>query len=273
MKRTYFYVQTAVLLCLFATPSRIAAQEVIEVNNIEYLQGVPGHEQKARGSLRISPAQIIFVAKGEDQFTIQGNDVDYVTAQAQASMRARTADTGVATAGVVAIAVLGAWTPVPLLFHKAEKHLLSIEYLEGEDRIRELALFNVHDHSALAVKKMIDTRLDLTPAYYRNKDREEEERKREMETQKAPAGYWEAAKNTMVGDSQYERVLLEKGPYAVLLYDKYVGFSPEGVEWAKYRITIREVKPARPDSETLTPIYKSSRLVGFKIDGKQYLFY
>ncbi|MBI1955906.1 MAG: hypothetical protein HYS38_05885 [Acidobacteria bacterium] len=241
--------------------------EDVEVGNVEYLQGVAGHEQKAQGSLRISPAQIVFVAKGQGQFTIEGNEVEYVSAEAQASIRARTADVG---AAITAIAV----GPIlPLLFHKAEKHLLSIEYFEGEDRSRRLALFNVHDHSALAVKKMLDEKLGLTPDYYRNKDRQEEGRKRETEAKKTPAGYWEATKNTMVGDSQYDQVLLEKGKYAVLVFDKYVGFKPEAGEWAKYRVTIRETRPARSANQNLVPLSKSSRLVGFEFDGKQYLFY
>lgn len=259
----------AVLLCLFATPIGIAAQEVIEVKNVEYLQGVSGHQEKADGTLRISPRQIVFVRKGQDQFAIAGKEVNYVAARAQASIRARTADVGAAITSIAFGSILA------LLFHKAEKHLLSIEYFDGENRSRRLALFNVHDHSALAVKKMIDERLGLTADYYRNKDQQEEERKREMEAQMTPSGYWEATKNTMVGDIQYNRSLLEKGTYAVLIVEKeqYVGLSPEGVEWAKYRVPIREVKPAQSAGGTLVPVYKSSRLVGFKFDGRQYLFY
>jgi len=265
MTRRDFCVR-AVLLCLFATQIGIAAQDVIEVKNVEYLQGVSDYQEKADGTLQISPRRIVFVRKGRAQFAIDGNEVTYVGARAQASIRARTADVG---AVFTSVALLG------LLFHKAEKHLLSIEYFDGENRSRRLALFNVHDHSALAVKKMLDEKLGLTADYYRNKDQQEEERKREMEAQMTPSGYWEATKNTMVGDIQYNRSLLEKGTYAVLIVEKeqYVGLSPEGVEWAKYRVPIREVKPAQSAGETLAPVYKSSRLVGFKFDGRQYLFY
>ncbi len=258
----------AVLLCLFATPIGIAAQEVIEVKNVEYLQGVPGQQEEADGTLRVSPRQIVFLRKGQDQFEIDGNEVTYVAAQAQASIRARTADVG---AALIWIAVPGAG----ILFHKAEKHLLSIEYFDKENRSARLVLFNVHDHSALAVKKMIDERLGLTADYYRSKDQQEEERKREMEAQMTPSGYWEATKNTMVGDNQYNRILLEKGTSAVLIVEKehYVGLSPESVEWARYRVPIREVKRAQSAGGTLVPVYKSSRLVGFKFEGSQYLFY
>ena len=268
MSRSGFCVR-ALLLCLFATPNGIAAQKVIEVKNVEYLQGVSGHQEKADGTLRISARQIIFLRKGQDQFVIAGNEVTYVAARAQASIRARTADLGAAITWIAGGAGLG------VLFHKAEKHLLSIEYFDGENRSRRLAMFNVHDHSALAVKKMIDERLGLTADYYRNKDQQEEERKREMEAQMTPSGYWEATKNTMVGDNQYNRSLLEKGTYAVLIVEKeqYVGLSPEGVDWARYRIPIREVKLAQSAGGTLVPVYKSSRLVGFKFDGKQSLFY
>lgn len=272
MKRSNFWVRAGVLLCLGVTLSWAAPQEVVEVENIEYLQGVPGHPKKKRGFLGIAPSQIVFLTKRKVQFTIEGDAVVYVAARAQASMRTRTADIGVATASIVGVVIPGAY-PLVLLFHKAEKHLLSIEYLEGENGIRRLALFNVRDHSARAVKKMIDTRLGLTPDYYRNKDREEEERKRKMERQKAPVGYWEATKNTMAGDSQYARVLLEESTYAVLIFDRYVGFKPDDMDWAKYRIPIRRVKSDRPATETLIPLYKSSRLVGFKFDGKTYLFY
>lgn len=268
MKRSNFWVRAGVLLCLGVTLSWAAPQEVVEVENIEYLQGVPGHPKKNRGFLGIAPSQIVFLTKRKVQFTIEGDAVVYVAARAQASMRTRTADIGVAVT-TIALGVI----PAVLLFHKAEKHLLSIEYLEGENGIRRLALFNVRDHSARAVKKMIDTRLGLTPDYYRNKDREEEERKRKMERQKAPVGYWEATKNTMAGDSQYARVLLEESTYAVLIFDRYVGFKPDDMDWAKYRIPIRSVKSARPATETLIPLCKSSRLVGFKFDGKTYLFY
>lgn len=266
MKQHNFYLRALVVLWFGGAPALAIPQEFVEVANVEYLQGVPGHEQKAPGSLRISPAQIVFVARGGIPFTIEGNQVEYVSAEAQASIRARTADVG---AAITAIAI---GPIVPFLFHKAEKHLLSIEYSEGQDQSRRLALFNVHDHSALAVKKILDEKLALTPDYYRNRDREEEERKREAEAQKAPTGYWEAIKNTMVGDSQYDRVLLEKGKYAVLVFDKYVGFKPEGGEWATSRVTIREVRPSRSANQNLVPISKSSRLVGFEFDGKQYLF-
>ena len=268
MNRRNFCVR-AVLLCLFATPIGIAAQEAIEVNNVEYLQGASGHQEKADGTLRISARQIIFLRKGQDQFAIDGNEVTYVAARAQASIGARTADVG------AAITWIAVGPGVGLLFHKAEKHLLSIEYFDKENESRRLALFNVHDHSALAVKKMIDEKLGLTADYYRTKDQQEEERKREMEAQMTPSGYWEATKNTMVGDIQYNRSLLEKGTYAVLIVEReqYVGLSPEDVEWAKYRVPIREVKPVQSAGETLAPVYKSSRLVGFKFDGRQYLFY
>ena len=219
-----------------------------------------------RGSLRITPTQIAFLANGKVQFSIPGEDVVYVAAQAQASMRARTADVGAAV-------MMQVFPPLVFLFHKAEKHLLSIEYLERETGLKRLALFNVRDHSSRAVKKMIDERRGLTPEYYRKKDREEEERKRQKEALKSPAGFWEAAKNTMVGDSQYSRILLGRGTYAVLIFDRYVGLRPDAVEWAKYRIPLWTVKTDRPRTENLIPIYKSSRLVGFRLRGRRYLFY
>jgi len=247
-------------------------QQVLEIENITYLQHVPIPSQKLRGSLRISPQRIVFLAKGQVQFTIEDKDIVYVAAQAEASMRARTADTGVTTLAVAGAVFLPAY-PLVFLFHKAEKHLLSIEYIERDTDIRRLALFNVRDHSCRAVKKMIDDRLGLTPEYYRKKDTEEEEHKRVKEAQKSPAGYWEAAKNTMVGDSQYARILLEKGKYAVLIFERYVGFRSEGLDWAKYRVPLWTVKQDQPRTEDLTPVYKSSRLVGFDFKGNRYLFY
>lgn len=272
MNRRDFCVRVGVLLSPWAKFSLAAPQQVLEIENVTYLQHVPTPSQKMQGSLRISPEQIVFLAKGQVQFTIQGKDVVYVAAQAEASMRARTADTGVTTLAIAG-AVIPPLLPLALLFHKAEKHLLSIEYIEREDEIRRLALFNVRDHSSRAVKKMIDDRLGFTPEYYQKKDTEEEERKREKEAQKSPAGYWEATKNTMVGDSQYARVLLEKGTYAVLIFDRYVGFRPEGLDWAKYRVPLWTVKQDRPRTENLAPVYKSSRLAGFEVNGMRYLFY
>jgi len=261
-------LRAGVALCLWGTPPLVAPQGSTEIEKVEYLQGVPGHEQKAQGVLRISPTEVAFVAKGQGPITIEGNNVTYIAAEAQASIRARTADVGAVITSVAAGGILAA-----VLFHRAEKHLLSIEYLEGEGRLRRLALFNVHDHSALAVKKILDEKFRLTPDHYRSKDREEEQRKRDAEGQNTPAGYWEPIRNTMIGDSQYDQVLVEKGKYEVLLFDKYVGFRAEGSAWAKHRVTIREVRPTRSANETLVPISKNSRLVGFEFKGKQYLFY
>ncbi len=115
MSRRGFCVR-AVLLCLFATPIGIAAQEVIEVKNVEYLQGLPAHQEKADGTLRISARQIIF--KGQDQFAIAGNEVNYVAARAQASIRARTSDVGTAITGIVAGPILA------LLFHTQRGHAM-----------------------------------------------------------------------------------------------------------------------------------------------------
>ena len=154
-----------------------------------------------------------------------------------------------------------------------EKYLLSIECLGEEDQSQQLALFNVRGHSALAVKKIIDHSLGLTTDYYREKDGKEEERKQRDETEKTPAGFWEAEKNTMVGDSQYNRVLFEKGRYKVLIFNKYVGFCPEDMEWAKYRRPIRKAKPDGNEDVDLKPVYKYSRLVGFRYGGVHYKFY
>lgn len=275
MKASDLLRVATLLLCLCAAHPDALAQETIGVANIEYLKGVPGHMQKLWGSLRIGPTEIAFVAGGKPQFTIAAKGIDYVAAQAQAAMRARTADVGVAMATIVASVSTLIFTPagpLGLLFHKREKHLLSLEYLEGENQVRRLALFDVHDHSALAVKKMIDTRLGLTPDSYRTKDQEEEQRKREREAQRAPAGLWEATQNTTVGDSQYHRVLLEKGNYTVLIFDRYIGFKPDRWDWARYRLPLRQVNPVDPSHKTLTPIHKSGRLVGFQFDGKKYLF-
>ena len=266
-------LRATLLLCVLTAPLCAAPQSEIEVGNIEYLEGVPGQAQKARGSLRISAAEISFVVGGRPQFTIPGRGVDYVAAQAQASMLARTADVGMATIAIAASAVFAPAYPLVFLFHKAEKHLLSIEYLEGEERVRRLVLFDVHDHSALAVKKMIDDRLGFTLDYYRDKDRQEEERKRQAEAAATPAGTWETPRNAVVGDVQYDRYLLESGRYSILIFDRYIGFRPEGQEWAKYRIPLRGSKEDKTAGSRLEPVLKSSRLVGFRYEGKEYVFY
>jgi hypothetical protein len=248
-------------LCLAAFP------RVAEVDRVKYLQGMPGHTKKVQGALHIEAQQLAFVTGGKVQFAIDGKHITYVAARAQASIRARTSDVGTSIAGIV-----GAY-PLVFLFHKGEKHLLSIEFTEGKSERRRLVLFNVKGHSSWAVKKIIDDAVGLTPEYYRQRDQEEEAQKRLREADKKPAGQWRATKGTVVGESQYARVLLEEGLYAILILPKYVGFSPGDLEWAKYRIPIREVKSTRNTTEELTPIYEASRLTGFAFKGKKYLFY
>ena len=272
MNRKIFWLRLAVLLCFGGRLLSATPQEVLEVQNITYLQHVPMPSEKMKGSLRIGPNKIEFLAKGKVQFAIECNNVEYVAAQAEASIRARSADVGSAVAVTAGVLFPPAFALL-FLFHKGEKHLLSIEYLEGDEGVRRLALFNVRDHSSRAVKKLIDTRLSLTTEYYKGKDREKEERKRRKEEQTTPAAYWETTENTMIGDSQYARVLLERGRYSILIMDRYVGLAPESVGWAKYRIPIREVKRAKPPTKALLPIYKSSRLVGFEFGSWKYVFY
>ena len=135
--------QNVTVPLLLAVCLAAAAQEPIEVRNIEYLEGVPGQAQKSRGALRISPNEIIFVAGGKPQFTVPSRGVDYVAAQAQAGARTRTRETGMTVVGATAIAIglavagVGFAGPAAALFLKREKHLLSIEYLEGEDKVRD----------------------------------------------------------------------------------------------------------------------------------------
>ncbi len=271
--------RTVTVSLLLAVCLAAAAQEPIEVRNIEYLDGVPGQTQKVRGALRISSNEMAFVVGGKPLFIIPDDGVDYVAAQAEAGARSRTRETGMVVAGttaiVVGLAVAGAGFagPAAALFLKREKHLLSVEYLEGEDKVRRLALFDVHDHSALAVKKMIDERLGLTPAYYEEKDRQEEEEQRQAEAAATPAGYLETRTNLVVGDIQYFRYLLEGGKYDILIFDRYIGFRPEGTEWAKYRVAIRKSQPDKTAGARLEPVFKSSRLVGFRYKGTQYAFY
>lgn len=279
MQRHSLWVGGLVCLCLWATPGGAAAQEPIEVRNIEYLEGVPEQTAKRRGLLLITPSKITFLSQGQARFSLDSKSVEYVAAQAKAGARTRTRETGMAVAGTAAIAIGlavaggGFAGPAAALFLKREKHLLSIEYFEGADKVRRLALFDVHDHSALAVKKMIDERLGLTPEYYEEKDRQEEEEQRQEEAEATPAGTLDTRANLVVGDIQYFRYLLERGKYDLLIFERYIGFRPEGMQWAKYRVAIREKKPDSSAGETLTPIYSGSRLVGFRYNGTRYLFY
>lgn len=258
-------------VCSLIIPLLALAQETVEFRKIEYLPGVQGQPETLRGALRLGPEKIYFTAGGSTVLTIENSSVEYIAAQAEASMRARTADTGTAVLSSVS-AVFPPAYPLVFLFHKAEKHLLSIEFVDARG-VHQLALFNVRDHSARAVKKILDTRLGLTPEYYREKDQAEEARRRKREADAAPAGEWTAATNTMLGDSQYARVLLERGTYQVLVFERYVGLRPQGMEWAKYRIPLRQVKPDNSPQPGLQPVFKGARLVGFVWDGKKYAFY
>ena len=271
--------RTVTVFLLLAVCLSAAAQESIEVRNIEYLEGVSGQTQKVRGALRIDADEILFVVGGRPQFTIPRPGVTYVAAQAEAGARSRTRETGMVVAGTTALAIglavagAGFAGPAAALFLKREKHLLSIEYLEGEDKVRRLALFDVHDHSALAVKKMIDDHLGLTTEYYTEEDRKEEEEQRQTEAAATPAGQLETRTNLVVGDIQYFRYLLESGRYDILIFDRYIGFRPEGMEWAKYRVAIRKREPDKTAGQSLQPVYSGSRLVGFRCNETKYLFY
>lgn len=257
-------------LLVLSVASASAAELPKDIRKIDYLPGRPGQPKKIRGVLRFDTGQITFVSEGRALLQFSDHSVEYVAAQAQASMRARTADTGVAVACIAGVVFPPAY-PIVFLFHKAERHLLSIEY--AEDDTKQLALFNVRDHSARAVKKIIDDRLGLTPEYYRKRDREEEERKRQREAEMSAEAQWTPSQNTVIGDSQYARVLIEQGTYDVLLLKRYVGLRPPRLGWAKYRIPIREVKEIDPRGESLTPILKGSRVVGFAFNEYKYLFY
>ena len=45
------------------------------------------------------------------------------------------------------------------------------------------------------------------------------------------------------------------------------------MEWAKYRVAIRKREPDKTAGKQLQPVYSGSRLVGFRYNGTQYVFY
>ena len=241
------------------------AQEPVTIKNVEYRSGYPGEPKQFRGSLRFSDAEITLIRAGTPRIQIDAKSVTYIAARAKARMRTQTSDTGAMVAAI-------AFGPAALFFHKRERHLLSIEYRDGGGDNRIL-LLDIHDHSALAVKKMLDERLGLARDYYRAKDAEEEEEKRAAESAATPAGSWTATKNVMAGDSQYSRELLEKGIYDILIFERYIGFRPAGQSWAKYRIPIRVTRRDPRKRDYFAPEMRSGRLFGFIADGQRYLFY
>lgn len=263
-----------------ATAAPAIGEDSIEIPKIEYLGGVPGQQHKAMGWLRIDAETVDFFAGSEPALHIDSKRVEYVAAQARAGLRARSRDAGAATVSMVGgvaaafapVAIL-AWPLAAALFSKRERHLLSIDYLEGEGGTHRVVLFDVHDHSALAVKKIIDGRLGLTTQYYREKDRQEEEGRRRAEAAATPAGEWTASTNTVVGDIQYFRYLMEPGTYSVVIFEGYAGFRPAGMEWARYRVPIRTRKRDAAAGEALTPVLEGSKLVGFTHEGTRYEFY
>jgi hypothetical protein len=228
-----------------ATAAPATGAEAIEVPRIEYLGGVPGQQKGAMGWLRIDPEAIDFVTRAGLVFHLDSRKVEYVAAG----------------------------PPVAATLVERARHLLSIHYGGGEGETRQLVLFQVHDHSALAVKKLIDERLGLTTEYYREKDRREEEGHRRAEAAATPAGVWTASTNTVVGDVQYFRYLMESGTYSIVIFDSYIGFRPANMDWARYRVPIRRQKRDAAAGNALTPVLEGSRLVGFMHDGMHYEFY
>ena len=278
---------TALALTLGSVPGRIAAQESADVGDIEDLQGVPAYPNKMSGALRIRAGGLLFVARRGTQFTLRRESVDYIAAHEQARQRALMTDVGSVSASLVAkigtsltlqglpvagIPALGA-APFLFLLREKGKYLLSVEYLEGEQGTRRLALFRVRNNSASTVKKLVDTSLGLTADHYRNKDRNEEAHRREFERRVSPAGFWEAPRNTVIGDDKGTRILVEKNRYAVLVCYRYTGLKLEDMSWAKYRIPVREAKAAGDEPRSFAPIFKGKRLVGFEINGNHWLFY
>ena len=259
-------------LCILGLTGLLAAEEAFRVKNVEYLQGATELREFTKAALVIDSSGVVFLRDKKRLWSIDRVEVVHVAAQARATMRARTTNTGLAAVIVVG-SVIPILAPAVLLFHRAEKHLLSIEYRQTETGEEGLILFNIRDHSARAVKKMIDDKLGLTPEYYRQQAAKEERRKAELESRTRPVGHWRTDANTVVGNNRSDRILVAAGHYAVLLFNRYIGLVPEGAELANYRVSVREVKDSNDSSSDLSPILKGSRVVGFRYAGKRYLVY